>query len=139
MKAHDESADEIDARADEMEAEELLRRATAQAAILRLRAHAKRRRVETKAELAQAPEHMTRAQYAHRSCVSVVTVARWIKEGMPVIPIGTTDRIDPSAADAWRKARPRTATTPVKKASPAKADDVEVSDVLAIANVRKRA
>jgi hypothetical protein len=132
-----DNADEIDAQADELEATEIVRSAAVQAEVLRLRARAKRMRVETRAEILPAPEHMTRAQYAHRSSVSVVTVARWIKEGMPVIPIGTTDRIDPSAADAWRKARPRTATTPIRKVTPK--DDVDVSSVLAIANVRKRA
>jgi hypothetical protein len=55
--------------------------------------------------------HMTRREYAHRSRVSTATVARWVDEGMPTLNVGTTDRIDVDAADAWRRMRPRKATT----------------------------
>jgi hypothetical protein len=138
MIAMTESADEIDAQADELEANEIIRAATADAEILRLRARAKRLRTVAHTAVVQQPAHLTRAQYAHRSNVSEATVSRWIAAGMPVVPVGTACRIDPPAADLWRRTRPRTATTPAKKSIAANdADDLDVSRSLSAAGLTR--
>jgi hypothetical protein len=54
---------------------------------------------------------------------------------MPVIPVGSTDRIDPVEADAWRKARGRRPTTPKPKAKTNDAD-IDISDALAKGGLR---
>jgi excisionase family DNA binding protein len=61
----------------------------------------------------------TVTEYATRERVSVATVRRWLKEGMPSVPVGTTVRIDATAADAWRAARGRKPTTPAPKSDAA--------------------
>jgi hypothetical protein len=77
------------------------------------------------------PVHFTRAEYARRSNVSEATVSRWLAEGLPTIPVGTTVRIDPEAADDWRRARGRKPT----KAKTA-ASDLDVSAELGNAGLR---
>jgi len=101
---------EIEARADDLEAE-----------ALRLRAVAKRRRAQLDG-LSAAPfrteapaRDLTRQEYAQRANVSGATVSRWLADGMPSIPVGSTVRIDPTAADEWRRERGRKPTTPSAK------------------------
>lgn len=97
-----------------------------------LRARAKRQRLAAPAQesvLRLEPEpHMARLEYARRSGISGATVSRYVDEGMPVVPVGTTYRIEPGAADAWRVARSKSPT----KAKPKRiADDVDVSSAAA--------
>lgn len=84
------------------------------------------------ATLPAAPNvHMTRGEYARSRRISTATVARLVADGMPTIPVGTTDRIDPVAADAWRSSRERKATTPATKK-----DVVDVAGALSKAGLR---
>jgi len=140
MTAPDESADEIDARADELEADELLRRAVAQAEILRLRARAKRRRDELARALPRAEPAglLTLSELAARLGVSAAHVRRLDPPGL-VVGDRKSKRFDLDEVRRWLAARDPKPTTPIKKAGYAKADDVDVSSVLAIANVRRRA
>lgn len=80
--------------------------------------------------IAKTTGHMKRSEYAHSRGVSDATVTRWVKDGMPTIPVGTTDRIDPAVADEWRRTRPRRATTAAPAKKSASPDDVDVSDLL---------
>jgi hypothetical protein len=76
---------------------------------------------------------LTRNEYARRSSVSDATVTRWIDLGMPTIPVGSTVRIDPAAADEWRRARGRHPTTPARSAQ---APALDVDADLARAGLR---
>lgn len=115
---------EYEARADELEAEASL-----------LRAKAKRLRIEQEriapATHSQGPRDLTRREYAALANVSEATVSRWVAAGMPSIPVGTTVRIEPNAADEWRRRRGRKPTTPK-----AKAPDVDVDVDLSRAGLR---
>ena len=77
------------------------------------------------------PQRLTRQEYALRERVSLATVSRWVKAGMPVVPVGSTDRIDVAEADAWRRARGR---VPTKSSSPT--DNVDVSTIASMAGLR---
>ena len=97
-----------------------------------LRAKAKRQRLAAPAQESvprlEVDRHMARLEYASRSGISGATVTRYVDEGMPVVPVGTTYRIEPRAADAWRVARSKSPT----KAKPKRiADDVDVSSAAA--------
>lgn len=81
-----------------------------------------------------ATAHVKRGVYAASRGVSCATVTRWVAEGMPVFPVGSTDRIDPAAADAWRIARGRMPTKAKPRA--VELDDVDVSGSLASAGLR---
>lgn len=130
------TAEELEAQADELEAAEIIRAATADAEILRLRARAKRLRVE-RSIVTKASEHMTRSEYAISRRMSEATVSRLIAAGMPTLPVGTTHRIDPVAADAWRQSRPRVATTPAKKVAANDDADLDVSGSLSAAGMKR--
>lgn len=121
---------EIEARADELEAE-----------ALRLRAQAKRLRAarERSATCSTSiePTRLTREEYAARESVSTATVTRWVREGMPTMPVGSTYRIDPTDADAWRKSRGRHPTTPKPVATTNRAaEDVDVTSAVALGGLR---
>ena len=84
---------------------------------------------------ASAPAvHMTRGEYARSRRISGATVARLVSAGMPVIAVGTTDRIDPVAADEWRRSREPATTTPARRVTAA--DDVDVSSLATRAGLR---
>jgi hypothetical protein len=76
--------------------------------------------------------HMTRGEYARSRRISGASVSRLVAAGMPVVPLGTTDRIDPVAADEWRRSRERKPTTQSKSST----DDVDVTDALGRAGLR---
>lgn len=118
---------ELEAQADELEAE-----------ALHLRARAKRARIGLSASSARTPTaepvHLTRTEYARRSSVSEATVSRWLAEGMPALPVGSTVRIDSLAADEWRRARGRRPTRAKAKGIPDA--DVDVDEDLARAGLR---
>ena len=82
-------------------------------------------------QVAAPAAHMTRTEYARSRRISGATVSRLIAQGMPALRVGTTDRIDPVAADEWRRTTPAAATTPAKKNS-----DVDVSGSLARAGLK---
>jgi hypothetical protein len=94
--------------------------------------------VKAKSEIPTEAKHLTVAAYAVSRSISKTTVVRYYRdEGMPVIPVGTTVRIDPVAADEWRRARGRRPTIPAaKKAASNASKDVDVSDILAASNLR---
>jgi hypothetical protein len=118
---------ELEAQAYELEAE-----------ASRLRALAKRARIFASASTptaAEAPRHQTRAEYARRSRVSEATVSRWLAEGMPALPVGSTVRIDVEAADEWRRVRGRRPTKAASKKTTSD-DDVDVSGVLGRTGLR---
>lgn len=123
------SAD-LEAEAYELDAQASLLRAAA----VRLRA-TEQQQQRRAPSVAKTIGHMKRSEYAHARSVSDATVSRWVKAGMPTLPVGTTDRIDPVAADEWRRTRPRMATTPPKSTTPT--DEVDVSDSLARAGITK--
>lgn len=130
IMTHDPSADnplELEARADEREAEALLLRAKAK----RLRA----RQDATPGEvtLPAGPLHLTRREYALRANVSEATVTRWLAEGLPSLPVGTTVRIEPVAADEWRRQRGRKPTKTTRRGAD---EDVDVSTAIAAAGLR---
>ena len=78
--------------------------------------------------------HVKRGVYARLRGVCQATVTRWVAEGMPTMPVGSTDRIDIAAADAWRLARGR---MPTKAKPKAEVDaDLDVSSSLASAGLR---
>lgn len=122
------SAADLEAEAFEHDASAATLRARA------VRARAVEQRQQRAPSIAKAV-HMTRSEYAHRSRVSDATVSRWVKDGMPVLPVGTTDRIDPIAADEWRRTRPRKATTQKKNTTPD--DDLDVSACIKSAGIRR--
>lgn len=76
--------------------------------------------------------HMTRGEYARSRRISGATVSRLIVQGMPVLRVGTTDRIDPGAADEWRRTTPAAPTTPAKREP-----DVDLDSALAGAGLRR--
>lgn len=85
------------------------------------------------ADVAPAVEHMTRIEYAQSRRVSPATVTRWLAEGMPSIPVGTSVRIEPLAADEWRRNRGRSPT----RATPRTRDnDTDVSSIVSRAGLR---
>lgn len=122
---------ELEAEAYEHEAKAATLRAEA------VRARAMELHRQHAPSIAKAPVHMTRGEYAQRSRVSDATVSRWAKQGMPTIPVGTTDRIDPAGADEWRRSRPRVATTPTKKTLAANDDALDVSASLSSAGIER--
>lgn len=75
--------------------------------------------------------HMTRGEYARSRRISGATVSRLVAQGMPVLRVGTTDRIDPIAADEWRRTTPAAATTPAKREP-----DLDVSGSLSRAGLK---
>lgn len=77
-------------------------------------------------------KHVTRAQYARSRGISIATVSRLEAEGMPTIPVGSTVRIEPVAADEWRRARGRRPT----KAAPKREPELDVDADLARAGLR---
>lgn len=77
--------------------------------------------------------HMRRLEYGRSRRISGATVSRLIAQGMPVLRVGTTDRIDPVAADEWRRTTPAAPTTPAKREP-----DVDVSSALASAGLHTR-
>jgi hypothetical protein len=85
----------------------------------------------------QPPEdrQMKRAEYARSRGISGAVVSRLVGEGMPVVPVGSSYRIDPIAADAWRAARGR---VPLAVAKAKSVDDVDVDADLAKAGIRRR-
>lgn len=116
-----EDPDELDAKADEHEAEGYRHFASAK----ELHAQARRaRRAQAAMPAVRSSSPMKQSEYAERENVCKATVTRWIAEGMPVKPVGSTVRIDPMAADAWRGARGR---KPTKAASPREREaDVDI-------------
>lgn len=92
--------------------------------------------VVVKASIPPEVRQLTRAEYARRCNVSDATVSRWLADGMPSIPVGTTVRIDPIAADEWRRARGRKPTTPVPRDRLTSEDEIDVSSALSGAGLR---
>lgn len=125
------SAYELEAQAHELDAQASLLRAAA------VRARATEQQQQHRApSVVKTTSHMKRSEYAHARSVSDATVSRWVKAGMPTMPVGTTDRIDPVAADEWRRSRPRTTTTLAKSTRP-QHEDLDVSESLAKAGITK--
>jgi hypothetical protein len=120
---------ELEAQADELEA---------QAFHLRARAKRLRSALERPAPLVPAePTQLTRSEYAKRSRISEATVSRYLAEGMPMIPVGSTVRIDPVAADDWRCERGRRPTKArVKNESASSGPEPDVSGALARSGLR---
>lgn len=84
-------------------------------------------------ESTPARRRLRRKEYAEREGVSRATVGRWIDEGMPTVPVGSTVRIDVDAADEWRIARGRKPTV----ARSAESDDgIDVTAVARRAGLR---
>ena len=93
--------------------------------------------VEVRAGVPTELKHVTVAAYAASRSISKATVLRYIDEGLPVIPVGSTVRVDPTAADEWRRARGRKPTTPESKKSRVVSEsDVDVSCALAAGGLR---
>jgi hypothetical protein len=82
-----------------------------------------------------ASAHVKRTEYARMRGVSDATVSRWVELGMPVVPVGSTYRIEPAAADEWRRRRGRVPTTPAARLRPAE-EDVDVGAALARSGLR---
>lgn len=80
--------------------------------------------------------HATLTAYCVSRAISKATANRYIAEGMPTIPVGTTIRIDPSVADEWRRQRGRKPTTPEPKPAKPSEDDVDVSGALSGGGLR---
>lgn len=120
---------ELEAQADELEAD-----------ALRLRARAKRLRANTEvaphAPAPAPPVHMTCTEYAASRKICRASVSRLLKEGMPCVPVGSTVRIDPTAADEWRRARERRPTTTKPARNRDAANDVDVANALNRAGLR---
>ena len=112
---------ELEARALELEAEALF-----------LRARARRLTLEPKSPAPSTPEHMNCTEYARSRGVSGATVGRWIAEGMPHLPVGSTVRIVAEEADAWRRARGRKPT----KSRSGTTDELAVDDIASKAGLR---
>lgn len=94
-----------------------------------LRAELERLRAEPRAP---EPQRLTRQEYALRERVSLATIGRWVREGMPVVVVGTTDRIDPQPADEWRRRRGRAPT----KASGSNPDVIDIAGLVSKAGLR---